>query len=104
LAGVLELDDENNDATHASLWEAATGVSVQARVTPTPPVEAAIVDAIDRYLQAIRSSQALPEYWQYHLATLARTLRALVTSTPAEWLEIVRFASAWSSSIDEKWS
>ena len=32
LAGILELDDTDSDAAHASLWEAATGVSVQARV------------------------------------------------------------------------
>lgn len=104
LAGILELDDASADLGHASLWEAATGIGVRARVTPAPAAEVAVVDAIDEYLQAVRTSQALPEYWQYHLTTLARTLRALVTSTPAEWSDIMRFASAWSSSIDEKWS
>ncbi|MCZ7617124.1 MAG: hypothetical protein M5U32_02010 [Myxococcota bacterium] len=104
LADILELDDASGDPGHASLWEAATGIAVRARVTPAPAAEVAIVDAIDEYLQAIRTSQALPEYWQYHLTTLARTLRTLVASTPAEWSEIKRFASAWSSSIDEKWS
>lgn len=104
LAGILELDDASADLGHASLWEAATGIAVRARVTPAPAAEVAVVDAIDAYLQAIRSSQGLPEYWQYHLTTLARTLRTLVTSTPAEWSDIRRFASAWSSSIDEKWS
>ncbi len=104
LAGILELDDANTDLGHASLWEAATGIAVRAHVTPAPAAEVAVVDAIDEYLQAIRTSQALPEYWRYHLTTLARTLRTLVTSTPAEWSEIKRFASAWSSSIDEKWA
>ncbi len=104
LAGILELDDASADLGHASLWEAATGIAVRARVTPAPSAEVAVVDAIDEYLQAIRSSQALPEYWQYHLTTLGRTLRTLVASTPADWSEIKRFASAWSSSIDEKWS
>lgn len=104
LAGILELDDASADLGHASLWEAATGIAVRARVTPAPAAEVAVVDAIDDYLQAIRTSQALPEYWRYHLTTLARTLRTLVASTPAEWSEIKRFASAWSSSIDEKWS
>jgi hypothetical protein len=104
LAGILELDDASADIGHASLWEAATGIAVRARVTPAPVAEVVIVDAIDAYLQAIRSSHALPEYWQYHLTTLARTLRTLVASTPAEWSEIKRFAAAWSSSIDEKLS
>lgn len=104
LAGILELDDASTDLGHASLWEAATGIAVRAHVTPASAAEVAVVDAIDEYLQAIRTSQALPEYWQYHLTTLARTLRTLVASTPAEWSEIKRFASAWSSSIDEKWS
>jgi len=104
LAGILELDEASADIGHASLWEAATGIAVRVRVTPAPAAEVAVVDAIDAYLQAIRSSQSLPEYWQYHLTTLARTLRTLVTSTPAEWSDIRRFASAWSSSIDEKWS
>lgn len=104
LAGILELDDASEDLGYASLWEAATGIVAQARVTPASPTEVAVVDAIDKYLQAIRTSQALPEYWQYHLTTLARTLRMLVVATPAEWSEIKRFASAWSSSTDEKWS
>ena len=104
LAGILELDAASADVGYASLWEAATGVAVRARVTPAPAAEVAVVEAIDAYLQAIRSSQALPEYWQYHLATLARTLRTLIASTPAEWSEIQRFASAWSSSLDDKWS
>ncbi len=104
LTGILELDDASTDLAHASLWEAATGIAVRARVTPAPSAEVVVVDAIDAYVQAIRSSQALPEYWQYHLTTLARTLQTLVASTPAEWSEIKRFAYAWSSSIDEKWS
>lgn len=104
LASILELEDTSSDLGHASLWEAATGIVVRTRVTPVPSVEVAVVDAIDAYLRAIRSAHALPEYWQYHLITLARTLRALVASTPAEWSEIKRFAAAWSSSIDEKWS
>lgn len=104
LAGILELDDASADLGHASLWEAATGIAVRVRVAPAPAAEVAVVDAIDEYLQAIRTSQALPEYWRYHLTTLARTLRTLVASTPAEWPEIKRFASAWSSSIDDKWS
>jgi hypothetical protein len=103
LVGILELDDASTDATRLSLWEAATGIGVQPRVTVTPPSERTVVDAIDDYLQAIRSSEHLPEYWQYHLTTLAKTLRILVTATPAEWSEITRFASAWSSSVDEKW-
>lgn len=104
LTSILELDDANSGLGHASLWEAATGVSVRTRIAPVPAAEVAVVDAIDTYLQAIRASQGLPEYWQYHLTALARTLRKLVASTPAEWSEIKRFASAWSSSIDEKWS
>lgn len=104
LASILELDDASPALDHASLWEAATGAAVRARVTPAAAAEVAVVDGIDAYLQAIRSSQALPEYWQYHLTTLAKTIRLLVAATPAEWSEIKRFASAWSSSIDEKWS
>jgi rhodanese-related sulfurtransferase len=104
LASILELEDASADFGHASLWEAATGIAVRARVIPVPDAEAAIVIAIDTYLQVIRSSQVLPEYWQHYLTTFARTLRTLVASTPAEWSEIKRFASAWSSSIDEKWS
>lgn len=104
LTSILELEDAGADAGHASLWEAATGMIVRSRLTPAPPAEVAVVEAIDAYLQAIRSAQALPEYWQYHLVTLARTIRTLVSSTPAEWSEIQRFATAWSSSIDEKWS
>lgn len=104
LAGILELDDASTELNHASLWEAATGISLRAIVTPVSPPELAVVVAIDEYIQAIRSSQTLPEYWQYHLTTLARTLRILVAATPAEWSEIRRFASEWSSLIDEKWS
>jgi uncharacterized membrane protein YkvA (DUF1232 family) len=103
LASILELDDANEDSGRASLWEAATGISVRARVTAAPTPEVAVLDAIDEYLQAIRSSRALPEYWQHHLTALARTLRILVAATPAEWSEIRHFASEWSSWIDEKW-
>lgn len=104
LTGILELDDATADLGYASLWEAATGMVVRVRVTPAPAAEIAVVVAMDGYLQAIRSSHALPEYWQYHLTTLGRTLRTLVASTPAEWSGIKRFASTWSSSIDAKWS
>jgi hypothetical protein len=104
LADILELDDASTDIAHASLWEAATGITVQARIAPAPPAEAAVVHAIDTYLDAVRSSQALPEYWRYHLLSLARTLRTLIAATPSEWSAIRQFASAWSSSIDEKWS
>ncbi len=104
LAGILELDDASTDLGHASLWEAATGAAVRAYVTLATVAEVGVVDAIDAYLRAIRSSQALPEYWQYHLTTLARTLRTLVAATPAEWSEIKRFASSWSFALDEKWS
>lgn len=103
LASILELDDTSTDLDLASLWEAATGIAVRACVTPVPAAELSVVQSINAYLQTIRSSHTLPEYWQYHLTKLARTLRALVASTPAEWSEIERFASAWSSSIDEKW-
>jgi uncharacterized membrane protein YkvA (DUF1232 family) len=47
LTDILELDDASTDLAHSSLWEAATGIAVQARVTPAPPAEIAIVDAID---------------------------------------------------------
>lgn len=104
LVRILELDDTGGELEDASLWEAATGVAVRARVTPATAAEVAVTEAIDVYLEAVRSSQALPEYWQYHLATLARTVRTLAVSTPAEWSEIKRFASAWSSSVEQKWS
>jgi uncharacterized membrane protein YkvA (DUF1232 family) len=104
LIDILELDDASMDLSHASLWEAATGLAVRVVATPMPASEIAVIDAIDDYLQTLRSSQALPDYWRYHLATVARALRALVTATPAEWSEIRNFASAWSSSSEEKWS
>jgi uncharacterized membrane protein YkvA (DUF1232 family) len=104
LASILEFEGASVDTGQASLWEAATGIAVRVCVTPATAVEVAVVEAIDAYLQDIRSSQALPEYWQYHLIAFARTLRTLVSSTPAEWSEIKRFAVAWSSSLDEKWS
>jgi hypothetical protein len=104
LASIFEFDDASTDLAHSWLCQAAKGTAVQARVTPATSTEVAIVDAIDAYLHAVRSSQHLPEYWQYHLTTLARTLRSLVTSTPAQWSEIRNFASASSYSIEEKWS
>jgi uncharacterized membrane protein YkvA (DUF1232 family) len=104
LAQILELDDASADLAHASLWEAATGVAVQIRTTVASAAEVAVVDAIDVYLEAIGTSQALPDYWQYHLASLARALRLLIAATPAEWLVIRRFSSEWSSCLDEKWS
>ncbi len=104
LVSLLELDDSTGDAGHASLWELATGTAVQVLVTRVPSAEVAVVGAIDSYLDSVRRSESLPEYWRYHLTALARTVRVLVTATPAEWKEIGRFASAWSSSIDEKWS
>lgn len=104
LAGILELEDGSADLGHASLWEAATGMAVQTRVTRVPAAEVEVVDALNDYLMAIRTSKALPDYWQYHLTTLTKTLRGLVASTPAEWSEVKRFALAWSSSIDEKMS
>lgn len=103
LANILELDD-TTDLARASLREAAAGMSVQAQMAPTPPAEAAVVDAVDAYLEAVRASQALPEYWRYHLSALARGLRTLIAATPSEWSSIRKYASAWSSSIDEKWS
>jgi len=104
LASILELDDASADLGHVSLWEAATGIAVLARVTPAPAAEVAVVGAIDAYLDAVRASEALPEYWRYHLITVARTLRTLIASTPAEWSEIKRLACVWASLVDEKWS
>ena len=104
LASILELDDSGADLSHASLWEAATGATIRPRLTKVPLSETVVIEAIDAYARAIRTSEALPEYWKYHLAALARTLRLLVTSTPSEWAEVRRFASMWSSSIDEKWT
>jgi hypothetical protein len=37
LAAILELDDASTDLAHSSLWEAATGMAVQARITLAPP-------------------------------------------------------------------
>jgi hypothetical protein len=104
LASMLELDDASKDLAHSALWEAAIGAALQARVMPATATEVAIVDAIDAHLGAVRSSQHLPEYWQYHLTTLGRTLRILVTSTPAQWADIRSLACQWSSSIAERWS
>jgi hypothetical protein len=104
LVGILDLDDQRQELEHASLWEAATGLSVRSRATPLSPAEVGVVDAIDTYLRVVAASQTLPEYWQYHLTRLARTLRLLVTSTPAQWSEIRRYAATWSLSVDEKWS
>jgi hypothetical protein len=104
LASILELDDSSAHPGHPSVLASETGVAVRARVTPVPSYEIAIVDAINAYIQAIRSSEHLPEYWQYHLTAFARTLRILVAATPAEWSEIQRFGLAWSASVDEKWS
>src|SRR5262249_32940032 len=98
LASILQLDDTTDDLAHASLCEAATGMAVQARVTPELPAEAVIVDAIETYIDSVRSSDSLPEYWLYHLTTLATDLRVLIMATPAEWQKIRSFASAWSSS------
>lgn len=104
LVGILDLDDQRQELEHASLWEAATGLGVRARATPLSPNEVGVVDAIDTYLRAVAASETLPDYWQYHLTRLGRTLRLLVTSTPAQWSEIRRYAATWSSSVDEKWS
>jgi len=104
LVGILELDDPGADSAQSSLWEAATGHSVRPLLTPLSPDEVSIVESIDAYLQVVRSSESLPEYWRYHLMTLARTLQILVTSTPAEWSEIKRFVTCWSASVDEKWA
>jgi uncharacterized membrane protein YkvA (DUF1232 family) len=104
LVSILELDDTENDITHSSLWEAATGMQVQPRTTLLTESESVILSAIDAYLKTVRSLQDLPEYWRYHLTALAKTLQILVASTPAEWSEIRRFADSWSSSTDEKWS
>jgi len=104
LAGILELDDSTADLSSSTLWEAATGATIRARLTQIPVDESAVVEAIDAYARALRTSEHLPEYWKYHLAALVRTLRLLVTSTPAEWDEVRRVAHEWSSSIDEKWT
>src|SRR5262249_44113391 len=55
-------------------------------------------------LQVVRSSSDLPEYWRYHLRDMARTLRLLVTSTPALWPDIRSFARLWTSEVDGKWA
>ena len=104
LASILELDEASTADANSALWEAATGVGFQPRLTAMPASERAVVDSIDDYLGVLRSCQGLPEYWQYHLTTLARTFRILVTSTPAEWSEIKRFGANWSASVEEKWS
>lgn len=103
LAGILDLDNSDTGPSE-SLWEAATGLAVQPRISPTSPSEMAVASAIDSYLGLVRTSEHLPEYWQYYLTGLARVLRLLVASTPAEWVEIRRFAEAWSVSVDQKWS
>ena len=104
LVAILELDDVNTDPGQLSLWEAATGTNIQPRVMEGPASECAVVKALDDYLAAVRSCQDLPEYWQYHLTMLAKTLRLLVAATPAEWSEITRFTSSWSASLDKKWA
>ena len=104
LAGILALDDQRQDLEHASLWEAATGIGVRVRSASVSAAEVGVVNAIDAYLRAVTASTTLPEYWQYQLARLARTLRMLVTATPAQWSDIRRYATTWSSSVDEKWA
>jgi hypothetical protein len=54
LVGILELDDASTDATHLSLWEAATGIGVQPHLTVAPSSERTVIDAIEDYLQAVR--------------------------------------------------
>jgi uncharacterized membrane protein YkvA (DUF1232 family) len=104
LADILELDDATTDSAHASLWEAATGATVRTRTASAPSGEVAVVDAIDAYLERVHVSEALPDYWQYQLVSLARTLRLLVAATPAEWSMIRQFSAEWSLCVEAKWS
>lgn len=104
LLGILELDDASTDLAHASLWEAATGAPLRTHPTPISSTESAIEDAIDVYLETVRSSAALPDYWRYYLTAPARTLRLLISATPAEWAVIRNFSLQWSSLVDERWA
>jgi hypothetical protein len=104
LLAMLELDASNTHGAYRSLVIAATGLTVQTRVTAYAPGERGIADAIDGYLQLLRSSHSLPEYWRYHVSGLARSLRTLILSTPAEWSEIKRSTIVWKTFSDNRWA
>lgn len=103
LVAISEQDHYGSVAT-SSVPNTHLMPSLDIHVSEEPAHEGEIVRAIDDYLEAVRSSGDLPEYWQYHLRDMARTLRLLVTSTPALWPDIRGFARLWTSAIDEKWA
>jgi len=105
LESILELDEGvDTDTVQSSLWEAATSLAIQPRHVTPPSDERSVVDALDEYLRVVREAKQLPEYWQFHLGGLGRTLRLLVASTPAEWSAIRTIVSTWTVALAAKWS
>jgi hypothetical protein len=104
LADIVELDGGTEDVAYPSLIAATKQTAIDYRVAPGAACEASIAEAIGVYLETLRASPQLPDYFRYQLANFARTLRVLVRSTPAQWSEIRNFASAWSVKIEEVWS
>lgn len=106
LIDILELDSTETghlSLEQTSLQNAATGHDIQLKVSELTSDEQAIVSALDSYMEEIRLSTLLPEYWKYQLFRFATTIRLLVTSTPSKWFDIRRLASEWSRVTDEKW-
>ena len=104
LTEILDLESVNSDISQATLWEAATGRSLKSLVTDLSPTEVKVLGAIDGYIHDVIKAEQLPEYWRYHLTSMARTLHALISVTPAEWSKIGQCAAMWSASVDEKWA
>lgn len=105
LSSILELDgeiDDSIDPSRASLWEAATGSDLTKVLVDPSVEERELLDAIGEFLQELRQSTGLPDYWQYHLLSSARMLRSLVTATPAYWSDIRDVAASWKVAFDEQ--
>jgi hypothetical protein len=83
------------------------------RLAIAPGIETYLVDStiaeqkiaalIKEFLDAVSGSSEFPDYWKYHLLTIASELRAIVEATPAYWSDIKEVAHAWGAAFTDEW-
>lgn len=105
LPSILELDDspDGDEAPgRASLRQAANAGKPEAILVTTPEEERHLLALINELFDSIGAS-SLPGYWRYRLFSAMTTLRALISATPAQWPEILSYASKAKDAIEQEW-
>lgn len=105
LQSLVELDDDGLSTTTPTFKaiSAAVALTLEKKLSPNKESELRAIASITDFVALVSISEAVPEFWKYHLLALASRLRALIDATPAYWDDIKSFAQVWNEEFTQAW-